>query len=106
MDAVMTVAPSLGVSATCAAFGVARGIYYRKRAPMHGPKRRRPAPSRKLPDVERGAVLAELHEPRFADLAPAQVHATLLDEGRVLCSPRTMHTRMCSRPVFSRIQGA
>ena len=26
-------------------------------------------------------VLAILHEPRFADLAPAEVYATLLDEG-------------------------
>ena len=32
-----------------------------------------------------------LHAPRFADLAPAQVYAQLLDEGRYLCSARTMH---------------
>ena len=32
-----------------------------------------------------------LHEPRFADLAPAEVYATLLDEGRYLCSERTMY---------------
>ena len=36
-------------------------------------------------------MLDVLHEPRFADLAPAQVHATLLEEGRYLCSVRTMH---------------
>jgi putative transposase len=36
-------------------------------------------------------VLAVLHEPRFADLAPAEVYATLLDEGRHLCSERTMY---------------
>lgn len=32
-----------------------------------------------------------LHEPRFSDLAPAEVYATLLDEGRYLCSERTMY---------------
>jgi putative transposase len=37
------------------------------------------------------AVLAVLHEPRFVDLAPAEVYATLLDEGRYLCSERTMY---------------
>jgi putative transposase len=35
--------------------------------------------------------LAVLNEPRFMDLAPPQVHATLLDEGRWLCSLRTMY---------------
>jgi putative transposase len=32
-----------------------------------------------------------LHEPRFVDLAPAEVYATLLDEGRYLCSERTFY---------------
>jgi putative transposase len=32
-----------------------------------------------------------LHEPRFVDLAPAEVYATLLDEGAYLCSERTMY---------------
>jgi putative transposase len=36
-------------------------------------------------------VLDVLHEPRFVDLAPAQVFATLLEQGRYLCSVRTMH---------------
>jgi putative transposase len=36
-------------------------------------------------------VLDTLDEPRFADLAPAQVYATMLDEGRYLCSERTMY---------------
>jgi putative transposase len=41
-------------------------------------------------------VLAALHEPRFADLAPAQVYATLLDEGQYLCSERTMYRRLAA----------
>ncbi len=32
-----------------------------------------------------------LHEPRFIDLAPAQVYAALLDEGTYHCSERTMY---------------
>ena len=40
---------------------------------------------------ERQAVLETLHSERFLDQAPAQVHATLLDEGTYLCSPRTMY---------------
>jgi putative transposase len=36
-------------------------------------------------------VLAELHSDRFVDSSPAQVWATLLDEGRYLASERTMY---------------
>lgn len=91
MTAVIDLAPSLGVAATCAAFGVPRATYYRNRALPYGPKQRRPSPPRRLPDIERRRVLAVLHEARFADLAPAQVFATLLEEGQYLCSIRTMH---------------
>jgi putative transposase len=46
---------------------------------------------RALAQDERTRVLEILHEPRFVDLAPAEVYATLLDEGRYLCSERTMY---------------
>jgi putative transposase len=36
-------------------------------------------------------VLAVLHDDRFADKAPAEVYATLLDDGRYLCSIPTMY---------------
>lgn len=36
-------------------------------------------------------MLDELHSERFVDRAPAQVYATLLDEGVYHCSIRTMH---------------
>ena len=35
-------------------------------------------------------MLEVLHEPRFVDLPPAEVYATLLDEGSSRCSERTM----------------
>ena len=46
---------------------------------------------RELSSVERQGVLAALHEPRFEDLAPAEVYATLLDAGKYLCSERTLY---------------
>lgn len=90
MQAVVELGPRLGVAPTCIALGVARASYYRKRKP---PVERspRPTPARALPAEERQAILEALHEPRFADLAPAQIYATLLDEGRYLCSERTMY---------------
>jgi putative transposase len=44
-----------------------------------------------LSGEERQTVLDVLHEERFVDLPPAQVWARLMDEGRYLCSIRTMH---------------
>ncbi len=58
---------------------------------MHGPRERRPSPPRRLPQAERQQVIDVLCEPRFADLAPTEVYATLLEEQRYLCSPRTMY---------------
>ena len=85
------VGPELGVVAVCTALGLARATYYRQlEPPMHGPAPKRLSP-RELAVGEKTAVLAVLHEDRFVDLAPAEVYATLLDEGRYLCSERTMY---------------
>jgi putative transposase len=40
---------------------------------------------------ERHTVLSVLNEERFCDQAPAEVYAGLLDEGKYLCSERTMY---------------
>ena len=42
-------------------------------------------------DPERDQIREALCEERFCDLAPAQIYATLLDEGTYLCSERTMY---------------
>ena len=93
MDAVAEHGPALGVAPLCRALDLARATVYRawrrERHPVE-PKPR-PAPARALSDEERRRVLNVLHEPRFADQPPAQVYATLLDEGRYLCSERTMY---------------
>jgi putative transposase len=80
---------SLGIAASCAALGLPKATCYRALKPR--PPRRRRTCHRALGAGERRAVLDVLHEPRFAELAPAQVYATLLDEDRYLCSERTMY---------------
>ena len=57
----------------------------------------RSVPARALSPSEREAVLAELHSERFVDCSPAQVWATLLDEGRYLASERTMYRLLAAR---------
>ncbi len=91
MTKVSEVAEQLGVAATCDSVGLSRATYYRMRRPSQPEPRKRPAPERKLTPEERQAVLDALHEPRFVDLAPAQVWAQLIEEGVYLCSIRTMH---------------
>jgi putative transposase len=89
MSAVTDVVPSLPVTAACRALTVPRATYYRSMKP-----RRRGLPRvqrRALSADETRAVLDVVHEPRFADLAPAQVYAMLLDEGRYLCSERSIY---------------
>lgn len=83
-------ADSLGIEACCEALGVPRASYYRWKHPVHGPWLPRRSP-RALRREERDAVLEALHQERFMDQSPAEVYATLLDEGRYLCSERTMY---------------
>lgn len=83
-------APRLGVASVCDALSVPRACYYRWKAPVHGPHRQRSSP-RALPVEERKEVVELLHSPRFVDQAPAEVVATLLDEGVYRCSERTMY---------------
>ena len=90
MQTVVELGPRLGVAPTCAALEVARASFYRQQQ-SRSERRPRPRPARALGAEDRQAVLATLHEPRFVDLAPAEVYATLLDEGSYLCSERTFY---------------
>jgi putative transposase len=86
-------APVVGTAVVCRALGLSRAGFYRRQQPPQVPapgKDRNPSP-RALSRVEREEVLDVLNSPRFMDLAPAQVHATLLDEGVYHCSCRTMY---------------
>ncbi|MCA1678421.1 MAG: IS3 family transposase [Actinobacteria bacterium] len=93
IDAAVTeMEPLVGTAPACRALGASRASLYRRRTPPGlAPARPRPAPARALSGAEREAVLAELHSERFVDSSPAQVWATLLDEGRYLASERTMY---------------
>ena len=81
---------TLGVAPVCQALAVPRATYYRWRQPTARVPVVRRVP-RALPPEERQRVLAVLHDDRFADLPPAEVYATLLDEGKYVCSIRTMY---------------
>jgi len=89
METVALHGPRLGVGRLCRALAVPRATYYRHLEAKAPPPR--PTPTRALAVDERRAVLGVLHEPRFADQAPAEVYARLLDENRYLCSERTMY---------------
>ena len=94
-DAVAALPHDSGTTqAACAALGVSRASVIPRRASLAAPIKRphlRPKPDRALSEQQQKQVLDLLHEPRFADQAPAEVYATLLDEGRTHCSVRTMY---------------
>jgi len=91
MEAAVTLSQDLGRKPACEAMGVSRATFYRHIAPAAQPVRARPAPPLSLTQEERQTVIEELHNERFRDVAPGEVCATLLDDGRYLCSPRTMY---------------
>jgi len=97
-DAAAGLAPDSGImAAACAALAVSRASVQRRRARLAAPAvalRPRPRPARALSGPQQQAVLDLLHAPRveprgspgFADQAPAEVYASLLDEGVYHCS--------------------
>jgi len=96
----MTTLPALsatvGMAQACASLGLSRATVYRHRRPK-APTVAVRTPPLKLEAAEQTAVFEELMSPRFVDRAPHQVYATLLDEGRYLCSVRTMYRLLASQ---------
>lgn len=92
MTAIKEYGSQVGATSLCRALGVSRTSLWRA---MNPPEKQATKPARKparaLTEAEREAVLDVLHEERFVDMAPAEVWATLIDEGRYLCSMRTMY---------------
>src|SRR2546429_551000 len=93
MAAVEDLSAVVGVKRACQGLCVPRSGLYRRRR-----RRLSPLPSgalrssaRRLKNDEKSAVLACLHEERFQDCSPAQVYASLLDDGQYHCSVRTMY---------------
>ena len=92
MIATEELAAATGTAAACEALGLPRASLYRHRQPRPArPRAPRPKQERALAVTERATVLDVLNSERFADQAPAEIHATLLDEGTYHCSVRTMH---------------
>ena len=99
-DALGQIEQVASTSLGCRLLGLSRASVYRARRPRtHGPSRPpllgvQPAA---LNGAEQDQVLAELNSERFADKAPEQVWAILLDEGAYLCSVSTMYRILRSR---------
>ncbi len=94
MQAAEELSSTSGTLPACRALGVVRSTLYRHRGRLRHPAPRARAGRshpRALGTEEQQAVLAELRSERFVDQAPAAVYAGLLDEGRYLCSERTMY---------------
>ena len=89
--AAQALASRVGVAPACEALGVSRATFYRRKRPTPGHQQPRPMPARALCQSERERVLDMLVSPRFVDRSPAEVLATLLDDGQYLCSERTMY---------------
>ena len=101
--AAQPLAVQVGVAPACQALGVSRATFYRRQRPTPGHQQPRPTPARALCESEREHVLDVLACPRFVDRAPAEVVATLLDEGQYLCSARTMYRILAAnQPVRER----
>lgn len=106
IQAISTLAPTVGITAACEVFGLPRSSFYRAQAPA--PLTRpdptvRAASPRALTAAEQMVVRETLNSDRFQDQSPREVYATLLDEERYLCSWRTMyrilaaHQEVCER---------
>jgi putative transposase len=82
---------TVGVERACAALGMSRASYYRHLRPKATRVRGDASPPWSLSPEEAAEVLRVLHSDRFVDKAPAEIVATLLDDGVYLCSERTMY---------------
>ena len=93
-EAITELTVLVGVEAACVAVGRPRSTHYRWHRTSPPPRRAEREPKaqpRALSSAERQRVMDVLHEPRFVDLAPGEIHAILLDEGSYLCSESTMY---------------
>mgnify|MGYP001024515128 FL=1 len=91
MQAAKQLAQHVGVARACEALNVPRSSYYATYHPRPPKTKLRRPSHRKLTPEEERHVLAVLNSPRFMDMSPREIYATLLDEGIYLCSVSTMY---------------
>ena len=94
MEAALTLSSDIGIKSACASLDVPRSEFYRTQARKNAPPVvpiKRPSPPRALSSDERQGVLDILYADRFADKAPQEIYATILDEGQYHCSISTMY---------------
>ena len=96
MSALPELASQIGVAKACSGLGLSRATRHRRLKPKARGIATR-TPPLKLSVAEQAVVVGELMSPRFVDSAPHQVYASLLDEGRYLCSIRTMYRLLASQ---------
>ncbi|QEP41796.1 IS3 family transposase [Ectothiorhodospiraceae bacterium BW-2] len=84
---------SVSIRAACDSLALSRAGYYRRQAPVVSPRASLPRPvaANALSEAERQAVLGLLNSERFYDQPPAEIYASLLDEGKYYCSISTMY---------------
>ena len=94
IQAIPTLAPTVGITTACAVLGLPRSSFYRAQSPASlttpSPTVRATSP-RALTAPEKTLIRETLNSDRFQDQSPREVYATLLDEARYLCSWRTMY---------------
>jgi putative transposase len=81
----------LPVIVVCDGLGIPRSSYYAALKPKRARVASKQRSARALGEAERQQVVEILHSPRFVNRAPTTIVATLLDEGKYLCSARTMY---------------
>ena len=95
MSAAVAQSSDLGVRPLCQALGLTRATFYRHSngnpKPVQAFTNDRHRPARSLTPAERDNVVDLLTSQRFVDDAPRQIWASLLDEGKYLCSVSTMY---------------
>ncbi len=95
MDAVAALPPACGlIAAACAGLGLSRATFHRRQTATKlppAPVLPRSKPARALAEQERQGIIGLLREPQYVDLAPAEIYASLLDQGVYHCSIRTMY---------------
>jgi putative transposase len=93
LSGVNELAPTVGIARACDVLGVPRSSFYHAQQPATARAAPRPHPPspRALSAAECAQIREVLNSERFVDRAPRTVYAILLDEGRYLCSWRTMY---------------